>query len=184
MPDDRTILASETLARLYESQGQPERAKALRGRIETEGRWTLVEQGPRQPKRRGRPNNAAAVRSSMHCRVSKNQLSCEWTVLESDIQTARAHLHEELQADATLALRVMSYHREQPDTPVFWQTTDIAPDASVVLESPEPLPLWVTVSVGLIARTGRFQPIAHAPSMTTETSTTTESSNDPQGSKT
>jgi len=172
MSNDPNILASETLARLYESQGQPDRAKALRGRIEGTGKWILVEQRPDASHRGSRHAHKAQsiVTSAIRCRVAADQVSCDWTIVESDMQTARKHINEDLRADARPALRIVSYHREHADAPTFWHIEDIAPNGSVLLESDKPLPLWISIAVGLIAQTGRFQPIAHAPSMAMGTS--------------
>ena len=148
-PVEGAELATETMARLYESQGFFEQARQARKGLFVQGLWELLEMG-----------DAALSEPGIWVGRTEEELRCRWHLLADMEASLRARVPGQLleARGADLALRFASIRGGRRE---YWDLHPVRSSGSCRLRPLEPLDALV-VALGLRTGTGRFLPAFHA----------------------
>lgn len=151
-------LASETLARLYEEQGNVDRASAIREKLMQPGNWKIAVD-PDQPKT-GTGDTVVLEQAEGHT------LQCRWAMTHEAMQIVKGRFPATLKERSkalTAVLRVVLLRPAGPVPQREYLDLDI-PNMSgaCAILGLETGPAWVCAAVGLRHPSGRFHSTAHS----------------------
>ena len=151
-------LASETLARLYEEQGNVNRASAIRETLMQPGDWKIVVD-PGLP-RTGSGDTVVLERGD------GQTLRCRWGMTHESMQIVKGRFPAALKEHSkalTAVLRVILVRPAGPVPQREYLDLDI-PDMTggCAIVGIETGPAWVCAAVGLRHPSGRFHSTAHS----------------------
>lgn len=152
-------LASETLARLYEEQGDLTRASTIREKLMEPGDWEIEV-------RSSGPSGASAVDSVSLETVSATEVRCDWSITAEAMKQAKRSFPLSLKEHSkalTPVLRVVSARpggqtatRRVSDLELPGMAGDC------LVRSVAKGPQWMCAAAGLKHASGRFHPTAHS----------------------
>jgi len=163
-PDDQGNLASETLARLYEEQGNFEHAAAIRKKLASPGRWRM-ELEPCSDSPGGR--NRVSVKSE-----GGQAVLCRWEMTQEAMQIVKRSFPDCLKEHSkalTAVLRVVVVTPDGQSPRRQYRDLELPSMLGICrIEDLPKKPAWLVAAVGLRHASGRFHSTAHSPVLTLE----------------
>lgn len=151
-------LVSETLARLYEEQGDITRASTIREKLMRRRQWNITV-GPAQP---GPPTADAVIAQ----KTGESTVQCRWEMTPQAVGTVKSRFPSALKEHSkalTAVLRVVLIRAAGPEPVRDYQDVEIPDMAGTCsIRGIEQAQGWLCAAVGLKHASGRFHSIAHS----------------------